>query len=198
MVKTSTSYSPKVRPMNSKTINRSGSSTHDNRTTTSTSFAPMYSKSVDTKYHSRPFDYTNSTKLSPRRDNSAVLRAVSASASASNTVCFATASRLSKYRLQQQQLQQHHQPAYKSHEMFEQQTQSQPEAKPNTFGKYECEPFSKSNGGGAGVANIASSADDCKNNQMVVITLNGTNGAASAQQKQVNKNEEKTQEEHKL
>lgn len=195
MVKTSTSYSPKVRPMNSKTINRSGSSTHDNRTTTtSTSYAPMYSKSVDTKYHSRAFpDYTNSAKLSPRRDNSAVLRAVSASASANNTVCFATASRLSKYRLQQQQLQQHHsQPAYKSNEMFEQHTHSQPEAKPNTFGKYENEPFSKSNGcssggAGAGIANNASSADDCKNNQMVVITLNGTNGAASAQQKQVNK-----------
>lgn len=193
MVKTSTSYSPKVRPMNSKTINRSGNSIHDNKitttaATTSTSYAPMYSKSVDTKFHSRAFDYTNSTKLSPRRDNSAVLRAVSASASSNNTVCFATASRLNKYRLQQQQ----HQTsaaAYKSNEMFEQQTHSQPEAKqPNTFGKYENEPFSKSNGCGVGgITNTVSSADDCKNNQMVVITLNGTNGAASAQQKQVNR-----------
>lgn len=194
MVKTTSTYSPKVRPMNSKTINRSsGSSIHDNKTTTSTSYAPMYSKSVDTKYHSRAFDYTNSTKLSPRRDNSAVLRAVSASASSNNTVCFATASRLNKYRLQQQQQQQHHQqPAYNSNEMFEQQTQSQPEAKPNTFGKYENEPFSKSNGSG-GVTNNASSADDCKNNQMVVITLNGTNGAACAQQKQVNRERKKAQ-----
>lgn len=88
---------------------------------------------------------------------------------------------------QQQQQHHHHQLPYKSHEMFEQQTQ--PEAKPNSFGKYENEPFNKScsGGNGAGAAvNSATGAEDGKNNQMVVITLNGANGAASAQQKQVN------------
>lgn len=81
--------------------------------------------------------------------------------------------------------------------MFEQQTQSQPEAKPNSFGKYENEAFNKNSviGGGSGSGGCmaatanASTADDCKNNQMVVITLNGANGAASAQQKQVNLNQ---------
>lgn len=165
MVKTST-YSPKVRPMNSKTINRSSSSSHD-KTTAATSNV-SYSKSVDAKYYPRAFDYTHS-KLSPRRDNSAVLRAVSASAS-SNTSCFATASRLNKHRYQK--------PTYESHEMFEQQTQQQPDVQQNIFGKYDKEPPFNND---IVAHNGATTADD-GDNQMVVITLNG----ASAQQKQVN------------
>lgn len=180
MVKTST-YSPKVRPMNSKTTNRSsgGSSSHEKTTTAATSSAP-YSKSVDAKYYSRAFDYTSSVKLSPRRDNSAVLRAVSASASSPNTSCFATASRLNKYRY-------HHQPSFETHEMFEQQTQPQPESnkQQNTFGKYEKELPMFVNGCGTQHNNAPTTADDGENNQMVVITLNGAN-AISAQQKQVN------------
>lgn len=164
MVKTST-YSPKVRPMNSKTINRSSGNSHEKPSNSITN-AP-YSKSVDAKYFARPFDYNNS-KLSPR-DNSAVLRAVSASTSSNNTSSFATASRLNKYRYQH--------PTYESHEMFEQQTKPHSESKQqNTFGKYE-KNF---------CTNGASCADDGENNQMVVITLNGAS-ATSAQQKQVNK-----------
>lgn len=159
--------------MNSKTINLSSGSSHE-KSTAATSNAP-YSKSVDAKYYSRAFDYTHS-KLSPRRDNSAVLRAVSASASA-NTSCFATASRLNKYRYH------HHQATYESHDMFEQQTQQQPDSKQNTFGKYEKEPFSNT----VVIHNNATCADDGENNQMVVITLNGAN-TTSAQQKQVNSN----------
>lgn len=179
--------------MNSKIINRSGNS-HEKTTTTATaatiftststsSIAP-YSKSVDAKYFARTFNDYNTSKLSPR-DNSAVLRAVSASTSANNT--FATATRLNKYRLQ-------HPTTYKSHEMFEQQTQPQQESKQNTFGKYEknfsssCSSSSSNNGIGVGGSSIQANnshttcADDGENNQMVVITLNGTN----AQQKQVN------------
>lgn len=167
MVKTST-YSPKVRPMNSKTINRNSVNSHE-KASNSTSTA-TYSKSVDAKFFARAFDYSN-TKLSPR-DNSAVLRAVSASTSANHTASLATASRLNKYQ---------YQPSYESHEMFEQQTppQQQQESKQNTFGKYE-NNFSNSNG--SVVVNSAHSADNGENNQMVVITLNGI-----AQQKQVNR-----------
>lgn len=163
MVKTST-YSPKVRPMNSKTINRNSVSSHD-KLTNSTSSA-SYSKSVDAKYFARAFDYSNS-KLSPR-DNSAVLRAVSASTSANHTTSFATASRFNKYRYQS---------SYESHDMFEQQTQPQQDAKQNTFGKYEKNAF-----GNGSILNGAHCADDGETNQMVVITLNG-----SAQKKQVNR-----------
>lgn len=182
LVKTST-YSPKVRPMNSKTINRSNGISYDKQMSNTSASSAPYSKSVDTKYSLRAtFDYNNS-KLSPR-DNSAVLRAVSASTSA-NISSFATASRLNKYR---------YQPAYEANEMFEQQTQpqqhhqhqqqqQQPDSKQNTFGKYE--KNSMCNGIGNVVSNSATSADDGENNQMVVITLNGANGT-SAQHKQVN------------
>lgn len=180
LVKTST-YSPKVRPMNSKTINRTVGGTYEMQmSNTSASNAP-YSKSVDTKYSLRAtFDYNNS-KLSPR-DNSAVLRAVSASTSA-NISSFATASRLNKYR---------YQPAYEANEMFEQQTQPQQhqhqrqESKQNTFGKYEKNVCNGGSVGGIGnvVSNSAIGADDGENNQMVVITLNGAN-TTSVQHKQV-------------
>lgn len=199
MVKTST-YSPKVRPMNSKTINRSSSSSgnsHDkialNPNTNTTTIAQPYSKSVDAKYFARTFnDYSNS-KLSPR-DNSAVLRAVSASTSANNTFATATSSsssssssRLNKYSYQHSTY--HHQ----SHEMFEQQTQPQQESKQNTFGKYEKNFHSGCSGSSSSTASTnngiqannhtATCADDAENNQMVVITINGSN----TQQKQVNK-----------
>lgn len=172
MVKTST-YSPKVRPINSKTIIRSSVNSHD-KTSNITSNA-IYSKSVDAKYFAQAFDYNNS-KLSPR-DNSAVLRAVSASTSANNTTCFATATRLNKYRYQH--------PAYESHEMFEQQTQPQQEPKQqNTFGKYEkiCSNCIVEKNCSSS-SSTKTCADDSEMNQMVVITLNGAN--ATSAQKQV-------------
>lgn len=203
MVKTST-YSPKVRPMNSKTINRSSSSSgnsHDKialNSNTNTIIVQPYSKSVDAKYFARTFnDYSNS-KLSPR-DNSAVLRAVSASTSAKNTFATATSSSSSSSSTRLNKYSYLHSTYHQSHEMFEQQTQTQPqqESKQNTFGKYEKNFNSSCSGGGSSIASsnngiqanshttttTATCADDGENNQMVVITINGSN----AQQKQVNK-----------
>lgn len=138
MVKSSTTNSPKIHPMNAKQ-NRNYSTDSGSHEKIPNSLPS--SKSVDTKYNPRIFEvHLNHTGNSSPRDNSAILRAVSAqSSSISCGTKFATtaASRQNKYS---------YQTTFGSNEMFEQQIKPNTESNQKTFSKYD-----RSYGNGNGI-----------------------------------------------
>lgn len=128
MVKSSTTNSPKKHPMNAKK-NRNYNADSGSHEKIPNSLPS--SKSVDTKYNPRIFEvHLNHIANSSPRDNSAILRAVSAQSSSTCGTKFATtaASRQNKYS---------YQTTFGSNEMFEQQIKPNTESNQKTFSKYD-------------------------------------------------------------